>query len=464
MSSTSSTLDIEARFDAYCTELESARIEHAVPGVGIGVQMGDKEFTGGLGVNNLEHPLPVDGDSLFQIGSTSKTFTATVAMQLVEAGKLELDEPIRTYLPDFRLADADAQANVTLRHLFTHTGGWIGDFFLNTGRGDDALERYVARMVDLRQENPLGAMWAYNNAGFNVAGLVIQKVCDKLFEDVVKEMLLEPLGMEMSFFFPEDALIYAPAVGHHTPIDGEPTIAKPWALTRSAYPAGGIVSNAKDQLRYARFHLGDGTTPDGRRLLKAETIRYMQQTQRKAASMAHEMGIGWLIRNMGGVRVVAHGGATTGQLSAFEMVPTHGFALTLTTNGSRGRVFNSLMVKKALEIFLDVQLPKPEPVALSPDQLAPYLGQYDAALSTLAVTAQDGGLVVASQPKGGFPDKDTPAPPAPPPAPFVFTGKDHIEALEGSMQGSVGDFLYTPDGELMGLHLGGRIYHKVAEG
>lgn len=453
--------DLDSRFDTFCQSVEEARTRFGVPGVGVGVLHAGQERTAGFGVTNLSHPLPVDSDTLFQIGSTTKTYTATVAMMLAEAGKLDLDAPIRTYLPTFRLADEQAAATATLRHLFTHCAGWVGDFFINTGRGEDALQRYADRMVELTQEFPLGEGWAYNNASFSLAGLIIQEVSGRAYEQVMQEMLLDPLGMEMSFFFPEDVIVHRTVSGHHTPEEGEARIAQPWALNRSAYPAGGIIANAKDQLRYARFHLGDGSAPDGTRLLSPAGIRAMQETQRKGASLTQEVGISWLIHHMGGLRTVGHGGATTGQFSAFEMVPSHDFALILTTNGSRGRLFNSAMIKRALEVFLDVHIPAPQALKMDAGALALYVGEYRAALADLTITAQDGGLVLASQPKGGFPEKETPPPPAPPPAPFVFTGPQRIQALEGSMQGSIGEFLTTAEGAIRGLHLGGRIYHRV---
>src|SRR5687768_12400291 len=103
-----------------------------VPGVAVGVQHEGKEHTAGFGVTNVDHPVPVDADTLFQIGSTTKTVTGTVAMQLVESGMLDLDAPVRTYLPDLRLSNEAVAGAVTMRHLFTHTAGWVGDYFEDT--------------------------------------------------------------------------------------------------------------------------------------------------------------------------------------------------------------------------------------------------------------------------------------------------------------------------------------------
>src|SRR5262249_4808883 len=156
-----------------------------VPGVAVGIWHAGTETVAGYGVTHFDHPLPVDGDTLFPIGSTRQTLTATPAMPPVAAGQLGLDQPIRRYLPAFRLQDAQATAGATLRHCFTHTGGWMGDYFDDTGDGEDALARYVERMADLPQLTPLGKVWSYNNAGFSLAGRVIEAVAGAPFEQVM---------------------------------------------------------------------------------------------------------------------------------------------------------------------------------------------------------------------------------------------------------------------------------------
>src|SRR5262249_35618917 len=249
-----------------------------VPGVAVGLFHEGQEYSAGFGVTSVENPLPVTADTLFQIGSTTKTVTGTSAMRLVEQGILDLDAPVRPYLPDLRLAAEDVAARVTLRHLFTHTGGWPGDYFEDTGSGDDALARMVARLHLLPQQTPLGMLYAYNNAGFYIAGRVIEAVTSRPYESVARELVLEPLGMSMTFFTPSDVMTHRFAVGHIERA-GSPTVARPWPLARAANAVGGLASTAIDQLRYARFHLGDGTTLDGVRLLSPESMRLMQSPQ-----------------------------------------------------------------------------------------------------------------------------------------------------------------------------------------
>src|SRR5438270_5445236 len=153
---------VDTRLDAL---VRDAMSRYHVPGVAVGILHDGTIDVDGWGVTSVEHPLPVDADTLFQIASVTKTITATVIMRLVERDALDLDAPVRRYLPEFRLRDEDAASRATLRHLVTHTGGWLGDSFTDFGRGDDALARYVTAMAELEQLTPLGEIWHYSNSG-----------------------------------------------------------------------------------------------------------------------------------------------------------------------------------------------------------------------------------------------------------------------------------------------------------
>ncbi|RLT43084.1 MAG: class A beta-lactamase-related serine hydrolase [Chloroflexi bacterium] len=438
-----------------------------VPGVAVGILHNGQGYSAGFGVTNVLHPLPVDSDTLFQIGSTTKTVTATVAMRLVEAGKLELDAPIRGYLPELRLADESVAQRVTLRHCFTHTGGWLGDYFDDTGDGDDALARYVARMADLPQLTPLGEIWSYNNAGFGLAGRVIEAVTGQPYEQVARQLVLQPLGMEMSFFGAADAISHRCAVGHEI-MDAEDAqkarakVARPWALARNTNCVGGLISSVKDQLRYARFHLGDGTAESGERLLSPGSIALMQSELAAAGSGTKAVGVSWLLNEVAGVKTVAHGGATLGQMSAFLLAPTRNFAVTVLTNADRGRALHARVVKWALENIAGLVAPEPSLLSLSAAELTPYAGHYSAALSDLKVTVEGARLILQVIPKGGFPKKDSPPGPTPPPAPAAFTAPDRLLITDGPSAGNRGDILRGHAGEIVWLRIGSRV-HKRSE-
>jgi CubicO group peptidase (beta-lactamase class C family) len=118
----------ETLFQNLSADITAGMQRLPIPGLAVGVWLDGIEQSAGFGVTSVENPLPVTSNTLFQVGSISKTFTATALMMLMEAGKVDLDTPIRTYLPDFRLSDEDVAAHATIKHLLTHTGGWLGDY------------------------------------------------------------------------------------------------------------------------------------------------------------------------------------------------------------------------------------------------------------------------------------------------------------------------------------------------
>jgi len=129
-----------------------------VPGVSLGIIKSGALVSEGFGITSVENPLPVTNSTLFQIGSITKTFTSTAIMRLVEMGKIELDAPVQTYCPAFKVGDEETSSKATIRHLLTHTSGWIGDFFIDTGSGDDAMAKYAERMAELDQISPAGSI------------------------------------------------------------------------------------------------------------------------------------------------------------------------------------------------------------------------------------------------------------------------------------------------------------------
>ena len=147
--------------------------EYGVPGVALGIVADGGTTIRGLGVTNVEDPLPVTGHTVFPIASISKTFAATAMMRLVEQGKVDLKAPVRTYLPDFRVRDEAASRDVTVWHLLTHLGGWEGQVS-GPDRGSDTLKNFLTTITDLMQVAPPGKAWSYNNAGFSIAGRVIE--------------------------------------------------------------------------------------------------------------------------------------------------------------------------------------------------------------------------------------------------------------------------------------------------
>jgi CubicO group peptidase (beta-lactamase class C family) len=424
--------------------------ETQTPGVAVGLLHEGEEQVAGFGVTSLENPLVVTPDTLFQIGSITKTFTGTTAMRLVERGALDLDAPLRAYLPELKLSDEDVAARVTMRHVLTHTGGWVGDYFDDLGSGDDALSRICESMSTLPQLTPLGEVWSYNNAGFYLAGRVIEVLSGKPYEEAVHELVLEPLGLEQTFFALDDVMTRRFAVGHTRNDDGPPPVARPWGIGRAHHPAGGLASTVRDLLRFARFHLGDG---EG--VMSRATLDEMQTSQLEVGSIFEHVGITWSISDRTGVRTVGHGGGTNGQISLFFFAPEHDFACAVLTNHQRGGEVTVAARGAALRAIGGKES---EREAIDLDAEA-YLGNYTSALFDVELRQENGRLVLAMTGKGGFPKKDSPPMPSPPPVTVAFYAPDRVFVTEGPP--GEAEFLRAPDGTIAWFRVGGRIMSRA---
>ncbi len=437
--------------------VRDAMQRYHVPGVAIGMlRAGDVEVAG-FGVTSVEHPLPVDGDTLFQIASVTKTMTATVIMRLIERGALELDAPVRRYIPAFRLRDAAAQESATVRNLVTHTGGWLGDCFADFGNGDDALARYIAAMAELEQLTPLGEIWHYSNSSFALLGRLIEVVTGKSYEQATRELLFLPLGMTRSCFSAGEAITHRVAIGHVI-VDEKPTVARPWAFPRAITPVGGVVSTANDLMRYAGFHLGDGTAPDGARLLSRASLDVMRAPLADA-DLDRKVGVSWFVRTVGGVRLQYHGGVAIGQQGVLMLAPDRGEAVTVQTNSARGGLLHQDVTTWWLRQRLNINVPEPVYIELDRTRYTEYADRYLAELSDAELELSDTGLVYRtfSHNKLGV----QPKPPDPPPSRVAFTSDARFTLLDGPLKDTRGEFLRGPDGRVWYMRVGGRVYRRT---
>jgi CubicO group peptidase (beta-lactamase class C family) len=429
-----------------------------VPGVAVGILHQGKIASSGFGVTHVEHSLPVTDETLFQVGSITKTFTATALMQLVEAGKLELDATAQSYLPAFRVVDEEASTGATLRHLLTHTGGWVGDFFRSTGMGADALSKYVAEMAGLEQLAPVGTIWSYCNSGFSVAGRILEVVTEKPYEAALQELLLEPIGLSNTYFDPGDVIPHRFAVGHDVTPNG-PQVALPWPLPRFAYPAGGIVTHVRDLLRYAQFCLDDGRTEDGTRLLAPETMAQMQAAHTIVWGK-ETWGLGWSVDKTYGTPLISHGGGTRGQVSLLLLAPEHDFAIAILTNADRGGVVTREVSRWALQHYLSLEVTDPEPIETSPEELAQYVGRYARPFAEMELGILGGRLIAQMTYKQGFPDEGAPPPPPPPPMTLAPCAPDRLIVLDGALKDNRVEVVRNPDGSIGWLRAG-RLNRRV---
>ena len=377
---------------------------HHVPGAALGILRvtegrEDELIEAAFGLVNKATGVEVTNDTIFQIGSITKVWTTTVVMQLVDEGLVTLDTPVAEILPELRLADPDVTKKVTVRHLLTHTSGIDGDVFADTGRGDDCVEKYVARLDEVAQNHPLGATWSYCNSGFVLAGRVIEKLTGGWWDQAVRDRIIAPLGLEHTITLPEEALLHRAAVGHVSEGTDEPSRAPVWMLPRSMGPAGLIGSTAADLLGFARMHLTGGLGPDGARLLDASSAAAMTQLQAELPdkyTLGDSWGIGWNRFGWNGRRLIGHDGNTIGQSAFLRLLPDEGLAVALLTNGGNTRDLYQDLYREIFTDLADVDMPSPlappaEPVSVD---VRPLVGTYERASSRIEVLIGDSGPVL----------------------------------------------------------------------
>jgi hypothetical protein len=224
---------------------------------------------------------------------------------------------------------------------------------------------------------------------------------------------------------------------------------------------GGAVTTVADQLTWARFHMGDGTAKDGTRVLSEQMLKRMQQptVECPGNALGDAVGISWLIRDVEGLKVVAHGGDTSGQHSIFEMVPEERFAITALTNcGPNGGEFNERIMRWAFEAYLGVTIEDPEPLHLDADALAEYAGRYETIAVVADLTVGDGVLIVETEVRPEVLEQLGEEPEDDPPIPLgILAGNDDRYIVpDGPAKGMKGYFTRDEAGRINGIHIGGR--------
>ena len=321
-------------------------------------------------------------------------------MRLVEQGKIDLSAPVQKYVADFRVQDEAVSREVTIWHLLTHTPGWEGQLTAED-RGVNTLAGFLDVLRPLPQLAPPGTVWSYNNAGFTLAGRVIEVVSGPA----------DPRGVADARVPADrpDARVHAPRgrrvvslLGGTSDAVGQShraAAAQPIQLAHCRRR----VDEPQRSLKYATFHLGDGTA-GGQRVLARASLDQMRAPKLRKAGTDEEMGLGWHLRTLGGVTTAAHGG-TLGHCLLLELVPARNLVLAILTNHTDGwrliqdveraalKQLEGLTLNPAQAIGhrgVNETMPDAPLLAKQPDP-APYLGMYRRPpVGTVTVTA-DGG-------------------------------------------------------------------------
>ena len=438
-------MDNQLKFERIAEQVESWREELSVPGATFGLQVAGETYTAGVGVTHVAHPLPVTDETLFQIGSISKTVTATAMMRLVERGALDMRAPVRDYLPGFRVRDEDVSARVTPWHLLTHRAGWTGDVFSDTGIGDDAAAKYVEGMADFEQLAPMDSHFSYNNSAFCVAGRIIETLTGATFETAIEELIFQPLGMARSYFFPHQVMLHRFAVGH----EAGGRVLSPWAIPRGMNAAGGISCHIRDLLRYGAYHLGDGAP-----LLRRENLAEMHKPQVRSLPYMGFCGLAWMISGGDDAVRLWHTGGTNGQNAVLTVVPGHQLTLGMMTNGDKGAALHERFNKAALSEFCGIVIAEPQAIESSVEELAQYEGHYVGMMREVHLRMENDALVALIRATGAWPADDATSEQS---ATAARCGDDQLLVLDGDHENTRADII-RDEGEIRYLRFGSRLH------
>jgi len=324
-------LNVEQLEQCVADVMQSSRI----PGLALAI-ISDRTilYARGFGVTSLEDGgQPVTPQTLFRIGSTTKSLTGTAAMRLVEQGQLDLDAPIRTYIDWFKLRDPGAADVVTLRMLLSHTAGLPTDWEVYDQHDPAALARHVHEDVP---RYPLvaapGTQFEYSNVGTNIVGYLIEVVTNKPFAAAMQDLVFDPLEMRRTTFDPTVAMTYPLAQGHVLTEEGSIGVYHQFADHTAHYPAGFTISTVLDMANFAIMHLDRGRF-HGQQLLTHESVALMHTAHTAFRKPAGEgYGLTFMIEQYRGVRLVGHSGSIPYFHSRLYLAPDAGVAVIAVAN------------------------------------------------------------------------------------------------------------------------------------
>ena len=328
--SASPTPQVETDFaaiDSYVTEQMN---NLGIPGIALGiVQEGEIAHLQGFGAADSSGRA-VTPQTPFYIGSLTKSFTALAVMQLVEAGKIDLDAPVQTYLPWFELADKDASAKITVRNLLNQTSGMSRKDGNRFWADQQEIEEAVRGLNTVQLTYPVGTTYQYNNFNYIIAGLIIEKVSGQSYADYITQHIFEPLDMRHSYADRALALADGLSDGHiymFGQVFRDERVRSPAAL-----PSGFLMVSAEDMTHFAMAQLHEGRYGDAS-ILSPQGIAEMHAPAVLEGGSSY-WGIGWDISEFEGMSVITRAGDTGHFHSLIFLMPEKGLGIILLVNAS----------------------------------------------------------------------------------------------------------------------------------
>ena len=361
----------------FAARVDAVRTAAEVPGMAIAiVENGAVTLSRGFGVRKLGSPEKVDGDTIFMTGSTGKAMTTAALATLVDAGKLQWDDPVANHIPGFQMYDPWVTREMTVRDLLVHRSGLglgAGDLLV-IPRGTLSRAEVVKRLRFIKPATSFRSGYAYDNILYIVAGHVIDQVSGQAYEDYVREHLFRPAGMLHStsdeahrFATANRAFPHARTGGAVRGIGPLKVLDEHDNLAPSSTPAGLLAISANDLARWLQIQLAKGKLPEGGRLFSEESSAEMWTSQtiepigpalpglEDMTPNFQQYALGWEVRDYGGAKIIWHSGGVFGFVTVVVLIPEKNVGFAITQNSEDGQARFGLMYE-----LLDHYLGRPK--------------------------------------------------------------------------------------------------------
>lgn len=324
-----------------------------VPGIAVGITKDGKTiYSKGHGVRSLKNNLSVDDKTLFGIASNSKGFTCFALAILADEGKLNWDDKVRKYIPEFTMYNPFVTDEFNIRDLVTHRSGLglgAGDLMFFPEGGPLTVQDIINNIRYLNPESSFRSKYQYNNNMFIVAGEVIHRVSGLSWEEFIEQRILQPVGMRTSTASYNRVKNNKNIIDAHAPVNGKiEAIPHDWNATANA--AGGIMSNIEDMLTWAKFLMNEGVTISGKRLISKKQLKELWSLQMPISIGSNNpydsnfsgYGLGWFVSDVKGHLQVTHTGGLIGTVTQFILIPDMDLGIVVLTNQQSGAAFNAI--------------------------------------------------------------------------------------------------------------------------
>ncbi|NEZ04970.1 serine hydrolase [Wenzhouxiangella sp. XN201] len=325
--------------------VERAMDTFGSPGLTVSVvHDGELVYAQGRGILEVGGDVAVDADTLFQIASVSKAFTAAALALLADDGKLSFDDRVIDHLPEFRMHDPYVTREFRIRDLLTHRSGLplgAGDLLMFP-QGKTTREEILRAMRHFEPSSSFRAQYDYDNSMYIIAGMVVEEAAGQSFESFLEERLLFPLGMNDCAATFDRAPESLPKAVPHVEVDGEIETTPTGLLGDTAAPAGGITCSARSMARWMNFILDEGVSADGDRLISEQQFaelfspvtitRTPGYLSEHAGASLSAYALGWNVSTFHGQPLHSHGGGLMGMTSHLMLLPRENLGVFVSNN------------------------------------------------------------------------------------------------------------------------------------